>query len=177
MRGAHARCVRLAGVALLVALVASAGCASGGESLEVADAPAQEQSGTTATSAPGAQDAGEEKKTSRTDDVSLRVVVFDDTERSSNSNLEVWTKGLGSWYPNMEYGGDNTAIGPYARGSEVRVFVYPDGRDGTEMSFTLTITDEMISESDRDMVTLSLYDDRVEVVSTALPDIEVTHKR
>ncbi len=123
---------------------------------------------TTTTVAPTTTTAGS---------VALRLAVYDDTVKSRNDLLEVWTKGLGSWYPDLEFGGDNTTIGPYKRNSAVDVYVYPGGRNSTEIRFTLTITADMISASDRDMVIIEVGDDRVVVTSTGLPDMSATFKR
>lgn len=157
---------------ITVSLVVVAGCAPQAQpegEVDIPAAPVTQDTETSDEAAPESAPAG--------GPVSLKLAVWDETESSANDSIEVWTKGLGSWYPDLQFGGDNTVIGPYQHGDEVEVYVYPDGRDATEVKFTITITDEMISESDRDMVRVDLYDDRIEVLSTGLPDINAAFPR
>lgn len=173
--GGHAQVAATVGVLLAMSLALLLGCSSDSASRDATPAAIEESDAEAATEVPTDDSSVDENE--RADAVSLKLAVYDDTEDSPGEAMEVWTEGLGSWFPDLEFGGDGTVIGPYSVDDELEVFVYPDGRDATEISFTLKITDQMVSESDRDMVQLSLYDDRLEVLSTGLSNKEATFDR
>jgi hypothetical protein len=102
----------------------------------------------------------------------LKLAAMDYTENKPPGDTELWMKGLGSWYPDLTWGGDDTIIGPYGVGTTQELFVYPDGRGGVEIKVILRLTDDMISRSDRDIVWVEIYDGKVLAWGTAIEDIE-----
>lgn len=97
----------------------------------------------------------------------LEVAVMDYTEQNPpGDRLEIWVRGHGSWYPDVEFGGDGPqAMGefPVADLQTDDFYIYPDGQDGTEILVEFQMTEDMISGSDRDRTHVEIYDGRVEV--------------
>lgn len=126
----------------------------------------------TATGTPEPRRSPEATPTPEAAGLELKLAVYDDTESSPADEVELWTKGLGSWYPDLTFGGDVTTIGPYEVGSSHELFVYPDGRGGVEIKVVLTLTDDMMSRSDRDMVSVAIGDQTVTVTATSIDGLE-----
>ena len=97
--------------------------------------------------------------------VSLRVAVNDDTEQTQTpERTEVWVRGTGSWFPNLEFGGDVRNYSDLEVGTTATLFFYPLGRDEPEIQVLVPITSELCPQGcARDLVTLDIYDDRFEV--------------
>lgn len=101
----------------------------------------------------------------------LEVVVWDDTSKNPpGDRMEVWVKGHGSWFPNVENGSDKKALGSFPVGEPNEFYLYPDGRDGAEIKIPFTMTREMISGSVMPQTIINIYDSKVEVVGQAIPD-------
>lgn len=118
-----------------------------------------------------AEDQTEESTASPAEgeEVELRVAVWDETENNPpGERAEVWIEGTGSWYPDLEFGGETLEdAGPFERYSEGEIYIYPDGRDnGAEILATVGFDEEFISSSPRDAVRIEIYDERVIVVGT-----------
>lgn len=112
--------------------------------------------------------------------VTVRVAVFDDTEKSPlPQKAEIWIRGLGSWWiakenvrnvPGREVGATDT------------IFVYLDGRSGKELSVRFKLTDEMCSQGcARDLVSVDISDTHVVIHGTPIKaangEFEVKLKR
>jgi hypothetical protein len=113
-------------------------------------------------------------------EVSLKIAVWNDTEKNE-PNLEIWIKGTGSWYPDkesMEFGGDFfVPVEPFSSGKVNEIYIYPDGRAGSEIMVEITVTDEMTPESDRDTIHIEIYDETVIVWGTSVEGITKEFKR
>jgi hypothetical protein len=113
-------------------------------------------------------------------EVSLKIAVWNDTEKNE-PNLEIWIKGTGSWYPDkesMEFGGDFfVPVEPFSSGKVNEIYIYPDGRAGSEIMVEITVTDEMTPESDRDTIHIEIYDETVIVIGTSVEGITKEFKR
>lgn len=113
----------------------------------------------------------EEIKTEEIIEVSLKIAVWNDTE-DNEPNLEIWIKGTGSWYPDkksMESGGDFfIPVEPFSTGGINEIYIYPDGRTGSEIMVEIIVTDEMISKSDRDTIIIEISDKTVTVTGTSI---------
>ena len=155
---------------------------SGTNSNSVGEAPVK------ATTAPAAATPAPPPKPSPTSDIakaeanlSLKLVVWDDTTYRPATNLEIWTKGLGSYFPDLTYGGDDTVVGPYPVGGSFDLFIYPDGRPestgGKEIKVTIITNNKMISESDRDAIHVDVSDAKVVVTNTGIEGIEKEFER
>jgi len=122
----------------------------------------------------------EDVKTEEIVEVSLKIIVWNDTEKNE-PNLEVWIKGTGSWYPDkesMEFGGDYfIPVEPFSNNGINEIYIYPDGRDGNEIMVEVFVTDEMISESDRDTIHIEIYDETVKVWGTSIEGITKEFER
>ena len=101
-------------------------------------------------------------------EISFKLMVWDDTEQKNAKDLEIWVKGLGSWYPNLEYGGDSNVIGPFPVEEIQKIFIYPDGRNGKEIMVEFIPKKEMISQSDRDAIIIEISDEKVIVSGIAI---------
>ena len=112
-------------------------------------------------------------------EIDLRVSVFDDSVDRPLENFEVWVRGYGSWYPDLTFGGDVNTLGAFPVGElqEQNFFIYPDGRDGTEIRVEFEMTADMISGSVRDTVIVDVSDTTVTVTGTAIPGITQEFER
>lgn len=121
--------------------------------------------------------------TSAGDAVALEVVVWDDTESrlpasgQGDDHVEVWVVGHGSWFPDLGQGPDSENLGNFAIGEENEFFIYPDGRNGTEIRVPFKMHEEMTSGSVRDQASVVISDDAVTVTFTALEGTEKVYDR
>lgn len=106
----------------------------------------------------------------------LDVIVWDDT-KSNPPDVEVWVEGHGSWFPDLTFGGDGRLVGEFPVGVAAEFLVYPDGRAGTEIRVPFMMTEEIISGSDRDKVSVAIEDDKVVVFGTPIVGLEIEFTR
>ncbi len=108
--------------------------------------------------------------------MSVRVAVWDDTEKTPVHNrAEIWLKGHGSWFLKTELkdGGTTKTFGYMQSGAKHTLFIYPDSRDGKEFSASFLLTEDMNPKgSARDMITINISDK--ELVIMGLPIKEAT---
>ena len=95
-------------------------------------------------------------------DMTVRVVLYDDTEdRPLNPRAEIWARGLGSWWLARDNMQD---IGGRAPGKIDQLVIYPDGRDGKEITVQFQLTAQMCRQGcARDMITVAIDDNNVTV--------------
>lgn len=95
-------------------------------------------------------------------DMIVRVVVYDDTESSPlHPRAEIWARGLGSWWLGRDTMQD---IGGRTSGRVDQLVIYPDGRDGKEITVKFQLTEAMCRQGcPRDMITVAIDDDDVTV--------------
>ena len=150
-------------------MLLAAACGSGSE---VAESPDDDAAVADADAA-GSDDAD--------DLVSVRVVVTDKTDaRPLGEMAEIWIDGAGSWILDTSNGGmDGNFLDGRQVGETLGLLLYPDGRDkGPEIEIPVRITAEMCPDACvDDMVAIEVFDDRVDVKSTALEDGSATYKR
>ena len=151
---------KVAKVALVTsALLALAGCAGVAEPLATPAAP------TTQAPAPSADEAIAAEGT-------FNVSVFDlDENQKTYPDFEVWIRNSGSWFPSFEFGGDLLeSVGPFPVGelSDGDLYIYPFGRSGLEISVPIRLSDEHISDSTRDMLSIAIEDGVLTVSGTVL---------
>ena len=106
----------------------------------------------------------------------LDVIVWDDTV-SNPPDVEVWVEGHGNWFPELTFGGDGRPLGEFPVGVAAEFLVYPDGRGGTEIRVPFLMTEEVISGSDRDKVSVAIEDDKVVVFGTPIVGLEIEFDR
>lgn len=111
----------------------------------------------------------------------LEVAVMDWTENNPPAErAEIWVRGHGSWFLDLEFEGDGPkALGEFPVG-ELRTddfYVYPDGRNGAEINVGFEMTEDMISGSTQARTFVRIYDDHVQIVGTAIPSGEYIHTR
>lgn len=94
----------------------------------------------------------------------LKVAVWDDTESTPPSEMELWARGNGSWFPDLEFGGDSVAM----QIDDRKLWVYPDGRSGREIMVSLEPPADLIEDSTADSVTVAVNDRVVEVSGTSV---------
>lgn len=92
--------------------------------------------------------------------VVLRVSVADLTEsRPPTGRPEVWLRGAGSWYPNMNFGSDFRDYEARRIGATDTLFVYPQGRDSPEIRVPARISSDLCPQGcPRDMVLVEIHD-------------------
>ena len=95
-------------------------------------------------------------------DMTVRVVVYDDTESQPlHPRAEIWARGLGSWWLARDTMQD---IGGRTAGSVDQLVIYPDGRDGKEITVQFQLTPDMCRQGcPRDMITVAIDDNDVTV--------------
>jgi len=106
----------------------------------------------------------------------ISVMNYDD---SSFPEFEIWIRGQGSWVPDLTYGGDDLSnVGPFPLGEtqESGLFVYPYGRNGTELSIPFTLPLGYISNSDRGMLLVYVEDGFLYLVGEMIQDTELKFK-
>ncbi len=112
--------------------------------------------------------------------VLLDVFVSDDTTSNPpGTRMEIWVRGYGSWFPNLRFGGERTQLGKFPVGEthERDFYIYPDGRDGTEIRVPFTMKAEMISGSDKARTVVSIEDAVVRVWGEAIDGFELVFGR
>ena len=98
--------------------------------------------------------------------ITLRVSVSDETEQIPvEGQTEIWLRGAGSWFPNLEFGGDFRDYESLAVGTTQQLYFYPLGRDEPEILIDVPVTNDLCPNGcARDTVLLSIWDDRFEVL-------------
>ena len=156
-------------IALIVLLVS--GCANSVDLTAVTTSTIAKPAPTTTT----ALDA-EATTRSRSDEsgsVELEVSFFDWTETNPPSEEAfVVVEGVGSWTPDLEFGGDGHSFGNFVIGVPGTLLIYPDGHEGKQLSVTFVMTDQMISGSAQALTHIEIFDSEVLVYGEAIPDIE-----
>jgi hypothetical protein len=110
--------------------------------------------------------------------VVLDIAVFDDSvDRPLADDFEVWVRGSGSWYPDVEFGADSRTFGEYQVGEADEFYIYPDGRDATEVRVEFTMQPDMIAGSDMARTLVEVTDSEVIVIGLAIPDQEQRFSR
>jgi hypothetical protein len=149
-------------VLVCAAALAIAGCGKNPPAPQPAPPPLRQEQPSAAPEAP------------RIKQVAVRLGVWDETEKKPADNLEVWMKGMGSWYP----GGAGVKTLPSVPVNEEQaLFIYPDGRNGKEIEVKFKANDEMISDSVRDMLNIEITDSKVTVYGAPIEGHEVEFKR
>ena len=111
--------------------------------------------------------------TSGASGVVLDIFVSDWTESvPPGDRFEIWVEGSGSWFPDLERRIDSRYFSAYPVGQPGEFFVYPDGRDGTELRVEFVMTSDMISGSYRATTYVQVWDGHVLVWGEAIPDFE-----
>lgn len=118
-------------------------------------------------------DSGSDNETA--EPVSLRMAVRDETSNGVPEDFEVWIRGTGSWFFAQDTLEEDA--GPFPVGEPTSFFVYPQGRDSTEIEVNVLVSDEVTSKSVRDMITITVFDDEIEVSGTSIPELEKRFSR
>jgi len=112
--------------------------------------------------------------------VTVRITVWDDTDKKPlPEKAEIWIRGLGSWWIARE----NVAEVPEREvGATDTMFIYPDARQGKELSIKFKMTKEMCPQGcPRDMIQVAISDNEVTVegapVKAANEEFTVTLRR
>ncbi len=104
----------------------------------------------------------------------LRVSVFNESASPVSGRPEVWLRGAGSWYPNLEYGGDVENFPGREEGTTDTLYFYPEGRETPEIQVPARITPDMCPDGCvRDMVHLEIWDDRYEAWGATVVDAPI----
>lgn len=100
--------------------------------------------------------------------VSLRMSVRDETSTGVPQDFEVYIRGTGSWYFAQETLQENA--GPFPIGEDTNFYIYPQGRESTEIEVNVLVSEDVVPSSVRDMITITVFDDEIEVSGTSIPD-------
>ncbi len=154
---------------LLLAILFAAACGSGSDT---AGAPEDDAA---------VADAEAAENEDADDLVSVRVVVTDKTDKRPLGEMaEIWIDGAGSWILDVSNGRmDGNFLDGRRVGEELGLLLYPDGREaGPEIKIPVMITAEMCPDACvEDMVAIEVFDDRVDVTSTAIEGGSATFTR
>lgn len=95
-------------------------------------------------------------------DMTVRVAVYDDTEASPlHPKAEIWARGLGSWWLARDTVKEIEGRTP---GKVDQLVIYPDGREGKEITVQFQMTADMCPQGcPRDMITVAIDDTEVTV--------------
>ena len=105
----------------------------------------------------------------------MSVTDFDD-DPGDYPDFEVWIRNYGSWFPSFEFGGGLLeSVGPFPVGELIEgdVYVYPRGRDGIEISVPLLLSEDHMSDSPRDMLSIRIEDGTLTVFGSVVDGLEV----
>jgi len=109
--------------------------------------------------------------------ISFKLNVWDETISIPADKIEIWIKGVGSWYPDISQGADQKIIKSFPVNQPESLFIYPDGRGGNEIKVIFIPTSDMISESDRDAIIIQVFDDQIIIISNAIEGREAIFRR
>jgi len=102
----------------------------------------------------------------------VRVGVHDDTDkRPLHSKAEIWFRGRGSWWIKTptKFGSAVENLAEREPNVKDTIHIYPDGRDGKEITVSIMMTAEMIPKgSTRDSLTIEISDTEVTVYGLPL---------
>jgi len=160
-------------VGLATVLAACGGGASDGGSGTSSPTPA-----TTTTPAPDPTPTEQEQEQAEDESVTeavLRMGIIDETTDGIPERFEVWIRGTGSWF--YAQGFLQEAAGPFPTGKASSFFIYPEGRDTPEIEVELVVPPTVIPGSPRDLVTIEVYDDKILVFGTSVPEFEAIYER
>lgn len=162
-------------IAVATLLLALPGCSATMTSSEapVTEGTVSENGSAEAQVADSAEDQTDESAVLSEGTFKMAVFNYDE---EPYPDLEVWVRGIGSWYPDAESGDAKSEFGPFPVGEvlEGDFFVYPFGRDGIEVPVTINLKDDHISESDRDQIWIWIEDGVLTVTGTPLlQDVEI----
>lgn len=125
------------------------------------------------TSTPPETETPSTGRSAESGSVELEISFFDWTETNPPSEEAfVALEGVGSWTPDLEFGGDGHSFGHFVIGVPGTLLIYPDGHDGRELSVRFVMTDEMISSSAQALTHIEIFDSEVLVYGQAIPDFE-----
>lgn len=109
------------------------------------------------------------------DSVLLRMAVIDETSGGVPEDFEVWIRGTGSWFFSQDSIQEDA--GPFPVAEPASFFIYPQGRDSTEIEVSVEISEDVIPGSTRDTIFITVFDDEVEISGTSIPGGEVRFSR
>lgn len=115
----------------------------------------------------------------------VRVAVWDETEKNKLAEkAEIWFRGHGSWWLQQaaKNGGDVKDLGKRAAAETDKLFIYPDGRDGKEISVSIKMTESMCPNGcARDQIHVTITDSKVTVlgnpIKAANDEVEIEFER
>lgn len=159
----------VAGLALLGTIFGGGESGDGASETEASQVQSED---TTGTEEP---EESVEPDESAADSVLLRMAVIDETSGGVPDDFEVWIRGTGSWF----FAQDSVTeeAGPFAVAEPASFFIYPQGRDSTEIEVSVEVSEEVIPGSTRDTIFITVFDDELEVSGTSIPGGEVRFSR
>ncbi len=110
------------------------------------------------------------------DEAILRVFIVDDTSSGLHEEFEVWIRGTGSWFYSTR-GSLIEEAGPFPVAEPASFFIYPQGRDSTEIEVDVLLPLDVIPGSPQHMISISVTDTEVQVTGTSIPDFEAVYSR
>ena len=139
----------------------------------------RESTSATTTNQSNSPDQPESSTSISNKNIMVRVIVHDDTrDNKLHPKSEVWLRGYGSWHlqPEISSGSAARNLAPREAGKADKLSIYPDGRDGKEITVPFTMTTEMCPDGcARDSIIIEISDKSIEVFGNPVKD--VTYKR
>lgn len=103
--------------------------------------------------------------------MTVKILWWNDTKDKAPSGVEI-VYGASSFKPNPGKDAASGSVGPVVYGKEVKLVVYPDGRDGKKLIVPFTVEKAMISNSEQDAIHVEISDDRVRVLGNPVSGFE-----
>lgn len=114
----------------------------------------------------------------RPQQIALRVSAFNMGDGRVSGRTEVWLRGQGSWYPDLQYDGDVTTFEGRTVGTVDSVYFYPHGRGGPVLMAPVHIGAEFCPQGcPRDMLNFEVWDDRYVAWGAGVEGHEIALKR
>lgn len=109
------------------------------------------------------------------DFATLRMAIVDETTDGIPKEFNVWVRGTGDWFYALE-----TLIeqaGPFPVEEPTSFYIYPQGRDSTEIEVDVLVPADVIPDSVKSMIRITVYDEEVKVNGLAIAGLEAKYPR
>lgn len=102
----------------------------------------------------------------------LKVKIHDRTSAPNlrpSKNFSIEAKGIRCWTPDLKSRFNQNLIGPLKFDKEEKLFIYPQGikrKEVEKLEVKYSATRKMKKASDKDAITIEIFDDRISVTGT-----------
>ncbi len=114
----------------------------------------------------------------------LKMKIYDRTTAPilrPSRNFSVEAKGIRCWTPDLKGGFNQTLIGPLKFDKEEKLFIYPEGirvkKGAGKLEVKYSANKKMKKASERDAITIEIFDDKISVTGTPVKEGKVDFPR